>query len=122
MPRNCDHPGYQPCPPHVLLYTINPVDKHTQVYSSEVVGQIQVNFHKYFTEDKLCYEFQHKVCKQLILFIQIRINAFLKHLDIRCCNIRFICPLCNVNRARQNTVQRGTLAISLPKDKILYEF
>lgn len=99
------------------------MDKYRQVHCSEVGEQIQINFQKYFTEDRLPYAFQHKVYKWAILFIQLRMHAMLEHLDTRCCKtLVFICPFCTTNGAKQNTAQRGCLAISFPKGNISNEF
>lgn len=47
MTAHCDLPGPQPCPPHLLLYTTNTVDKYRQVYCSEAAEQIN-SFPKVF--------------------------------------------------------------------------
>ena len=45
------------CLPHLLINIANTVDKYRQVYCSEAAEQTQIQFQKYFTQDKLSYEF-----------------------------------------------------------------
>ena len=108
---HCDHPGSQ----HVfltfssiLLIQWTTIDK----YAAQRQLNKQIQFQKYFSEDKLSYEFQHKVYKWANFSHTTKNLYILKHLDTRCCNLGSICPLWTIYRAIENAAQRGVLAIS----------